>query len=306
MQIIAFHPIWYLFIQLVYYSNSTIVLTIKRQQMYLAKLVLAIIFTTAIVFGESVPTIHQVYQAAEAGNLNGAHQMIEQVLKAHPESAKAHYVNAEILVRQGDLSNAKSELSYAEKLQPGLPFAKPQAVQNLKQHLQSSTNTQMLPNPIGTTQPNNHSIPWTMILLGVGALLLIWLAIRAFTSRNTNYPTQYNSGGNGGNPNNSYGSNPGFGSAQPYPQQNSGLGGGIMSGLATGAAAGVGFVAGEELMHHFMDEPSASTRDISNNTPIVNNEPAYDMGGDDFGLEDSTSWDNSSSDTMSDSGDNTW
>jgi hypothetical protein len=270
--------------------------------MYLSKLVLPIIFTAAIVFAESVPTIHQVYQAAESGNLNGAHQMIEQVLKAHPESAKAHYVNAEILVRQGDLSNAQSELSYAEKLQPGLPFAKPQVVQSLKQHLQSSSNTQIVPNPLGATQPNNHSIPWTMILLGAGALLLIWLAIRSFISRNTNYPTQYN----GVNPNNSYGSNQSFGGAQPYPQQSSGLGGGIMSGLATGAAAGAGFVAGEELMHHFMDEPSTSTRDISNNTPIVNNEPAYDMGGDDFGLEDSTTWDNSSTDTMSDSGDDTW
>lgn len=275
--------------------------------MFLAKLILPIIFTAAIVFAESVPTIHQVYQAAESGNLNGAHQMVEQVLKAHPESAKAHYVNAEILVRQGDLSNAKSELSYAEQLQPGLPFVKPQAVQSLKQHLQSSTNTQMIQNPIGATQPNNHSIPWTMILLGgVGALLLIWLAIRAFTSRNTNYPTQHNGGGNGVNPNNPYGSNPGFGGAQPYRQQSSGLGGGIMSGLATGAAAGVGFVAGEELMHRFMDQPSANTHDNATNTPIVNNEFSYDMGGDDFGLEDSTSWDNSSSDTMSDSGDDSW
>lgn len=274
--------------------------------MFLAKLVLPLIFTAAIVFAESVPTIHQVYQKAEAGDLNGAHQMLEQVLKAHPESAKAHYVNAEILVRQGDLSNAKNELSYAEKLQPGLPFAKPQSVLSLKQHLQSST--QMVSNPIGITQPNNHSIPWTMILLGVGALLLIWLAIRAFTSRNTNYPTQYNSGGNGvnPNPNNQYGSNPGFGGAQPYPQQGSGLGGGIMSGLATGVAAGAGFVAGEELMHHFMDEPSTSTRDNSNNMPIVNNEPSNDMGGNNFGVEDSNSWDDSSSDTMSDSGDDTW
>ncbi len=265
-----------------------------------------------LAYADNVPTIHQVYQEAESGNLNNAHQMVEQVLKAHPESAKAHYVDAEILVRQGNLSDAKNELRKAEQLAPELPFAKPQAVQSLKQHLAVSSNIQMNTSTMGTAQSNNHPIPWTMILLGIGALILIWLAIRSFTSRNANYPSQYNGSSNGGssiysNPNHPYGPTSGFGGGQPYPPQSSGLGGGIMSGLATGAAAGAGFVAGEELMHHFMDTPSSSASSNNvNNTPIMNNEPSYDMGGNDFGLEDNSSWDNSSSDTMSDSGDDTW
>jgi hypothetical protein len=277
--------------------------------MSFSKIVTVLVLSGFLAYADNVPTIHQVYQAAETGDLNGAHQMVEQVLKAHPESAKAHYVDAEILVRQGNLSDAKNELTKAEQLAPGLPFAKPQAVQSLKQHLAVSSNVQMSTSPMGTSQPNNHPIPWTMILLGLGALIVIWLAIRSFTSRNTN---QYNGGNNGGNgaypnPNNPYGPTPGFGGGQPYPPQSSGLGGGIMSGLATGAAAGAGFVAGEELMHHFMDTPSSNANSNNvNNTPIVNEEPTYDMGGSDFGLKDDSSWDDSSSDTMSDSGDDTW
>ncbi len=279
--------------------------------MFFSKLVI-IVFATAMAFADNVPTIHQVYQTAKSGDLNGAHQMVEQVLKVHPESAKAHFVDAEILVRQGDLSDAKNELVKAEQLAPGLPFAKPQAVQNLKQHLQSPSNASLNPSIAGTTQPSNRSVPWMMIIMAVGAILLIWLAIRAFSSRNSNgYPAQYNGGnptsGINPNPNNPYGPNPGYGGGQPYPPQSSGLGGGIMSGLATGAAAGAGFVAGEELMHHFMDTPSSNSNSNNvNNTPIVNNEPSYDMGGNDFGVEDNSSWDDSSSETLSDSGDDSW
>ena len=258
--------------------------------MFFSKIVI-IGLVTVMAFADNVPSIHQVYQAAESGDLNGAHQMVEQVLKAHPESAKAHYVDAEILVRQGNLSDAKNELAKAEQLSPSLPFAKPQSVQSLKQHLQSPSNTSFNQAP----QPSNHSVPWMMIIMAVGAGLLIWLAIRAFSSRNTNgYPPQYNGGNStsGVNRNNPYG--------QPYPPQSSGLGGGIMSGLATGAAAGVGFVAGEELMHHFMDGSSSNNNSNNvNNTPIVNNNPSDDMGGNDFGLDDSSSWDSSSSDDMS-------
>jgi len=275
--------------------------------MFFSKL-LIIVFATAMVFAENLPTIHQVYQTAKSGDLNGAHQMVEQVLQAHPESAKAHFVDAEILVRQGNVSDAKNELAKAEQLAPGLPFAKPQSVQNLKQHLQSPSTSSLNSSIVEANQINNHSIPWMMIIMALCAVLLIWLAIRAFASRNTNgYPAQYNGGNptSGVNPNNPNGPS-GFGGGQPYPQQGSGLGGGIMSGLATGAAAGAGFVAGEALMHHFMDEPSTSTHDNTNNAPIVNNEPTNDMGGNDFGVNDNSSWDDSSSETLSDSSDDSW
>jgi Flp pilus assembly protein TadD len=53
--------------------------------------------------------------------------MMQQVLVAHPNSAKAHFVQAELSARQGNLARAQEELTTAEKLAPGLPFAKPES-----------------------------------------------------------------------------------------------------------------------------------------------------------------------------------
>ena len=61
--------------------------------------------------------------------------MITRVLKNHPDSAKAHYVAAEIDARQQNYGMARDELKEAEKLAPGLPFASAKSVQKLKLEL---------------------------------------------------------------------------------------------------------------------------------------------------------------------------
>jgi hypothetical protein len=38
------------------------------------------------------PTVHQIYEAASSGHLDQAQQMMDEVLRDHPNSAKAHYV----------------------------------------------------------------------------------------------------------------------------------------------------------------------------------------------------------------------
>src|SRR6266581_5885929 len=84
------------------------------------------------------PTLHQVYQAAQSGNFAEAQRMMDQVLRDHPNSAKAHYVEAELLAKQGHLANAEVELNTAERLAPGLPFASAQAVHELKSRIVAS------------------------------------------------------------------------------------------------------------------------------------------------------------------------
>src|SRR5689334_16353172 len=76
----------------------------------------------------SEPTVHQIYETASRGDLRGAQSMVDEVIRHHPQSAKAHYVKAELATRAGDAGTARSELQAAEKLAPGLPFAKPEAV----------------------------------------------------------------------------------------------------------------------------------------------------------------------------------
>ncbi len=68
------------------------------------------------------------------------------------------------------------------------------------------------------------------------------------------------------------------------------MGSGILGGLATGAALGAGMVAGEALAHRFMGGHPGE-----NVAPAVGGyvEPSLpnDMGGNDFGVADSSSWD---------------
>ncbi len=66
------------------------------------------------------PTMNQVYEAAAAGHLDQAQQMITQVLEHHPNSAKAHYVQAELFAKEGKTALARAELGSAERLNPGL------------------------------------------------------------------------------------------------------------------------------------------------------------------------------------------
>jgi hypothetical protein len=84
------------------------------------------------------------------------------------------------------------------------------------------------------------------------------------------------------------------------------MGSGILGGLATGAAVGAGMVAGEALMHNMLGDrhnssPSpAPGQGFQDNgfQPTPNNN--YDMGGNNFGVNDSSSWDDSSSSGGSD------
>lgn len=248
------------------------------------------------------PTLHQVYEAAQAGRMNEAEGMMQQVLKEHPSSAKAHYVDAELLAKTGHMSEAREEINNAERLEPGLPFAKPQAVQELKARVSGS---QMNISTASTPRSSQGGFPWGLLLLLIGVIALCALIMRAFINRNTSssnvYPAGYPSSApyNGGQP------YPGGGYAPMTPPA-SGMGSGIMSGLATGAALGAGMVAGEALMHHFTDGsnhgdavPSAQPMDTAWDTQ------PDDMGGADFGVADNSSWDDNS--TMADlSGGDDW
>src|SRR5476651_449623 len=96
----------------------------------------------APVLAATDPTIAQVYEAARAGHLDQAQQMMGQVLRDHPQSAKAHYVAAELYARGGDSPMARQELDTAQKLEPGLPFVRPESVQELRQELTQPLSVQ--------------------------------------------------------------------------------------------------------------------------------------------------------------------
>jgi hypothetical protein len=236
-------------------------------------------------FADADPTMEQIYTAAAGGHLDQAQQMITQVLADHPTSAKAHYVQAELYAKEGKTGLARSELGTAEQLKPGLPFANPRSVQELKAQLGLRTEGAMSPTVIRSVPAAPH-FPWgTVLILAavVGVLLLVF-------RRRNNYVQPYPAGGPGpgmGGAPGTYG--PGYG---PAPMGGGGVGSGIAGGLASGLAVGAGVVAGEELAHHFLDGGRSSGGVIP---PAEAGESGFsngDMGGSDFGVNDPGSgWD---------------
>jgi uncharacterized protein len=239
------------------------------------------------------PSLSQVYQAAESGNLTQAQRMMDEVLRTHPNSAKAHFVEAELLARQGRLAAAEAELNTAERLEPGLPFARPQAVGELKRRVASS---RALDSPGRAIAPATGSgISWTAVLLGAAIIALIFVVVRALRRSTATYLPAGSGTAYGAPAITGYGANapvqpPGSGAAGSMPPSGGGIGTGILGGLATGAALGAGMVAGEALAHRLGGGHSGV-----GGSPVPPDDVAQqvpdDMGGHDFGIADSSSWD---------------
>lgn len=259
---------------------------------------------------QSEPTLNQIYQTAQSGKLEQAQVMMQQVLVAHPASGKAHFVQAELFARQGKAAPARESLATAEKLSPGLPFAKPEAVQALRAQLAASSKPAAAnpaqararaPAADSYSPAPASSFPWGLALaLGGGAIgLAIFLTRRKPAQSFAPQPAYAGqgamAGGLSGAQGFGMGNNVGAGAMQaPYGQPaGSGLGGKIMGGVATGLAVGAGVMAaqaiGRSLMGSHDQGDRAADNLAGNDYQAVNSNP--DMGGDNFGVSDAGSWD---------------
>lgn len=263
-------------------------------------LVTSVMFAgTALAAGD--PSLHQVYQAAESGRLNDALSMMDQVLRDHPNSAKAHFVEAELLARQGRLAHAAAELRTAERIAPGLPFADAQAVDSLRQRISSSNSgARLIPGSYGTRSSPAGQFPLGLLLAGAALIAtVIYFARKMSQPSATVYPSAggpgYASRFGSGAPLQPAGA--GTGMAPMGQATGGGIGSGILGGLATGAALGAGMVAGEALMHRFADGGRQHDSGLSSYVPTSydGDVGTNDFGGNDFGISDGGSWDDSSS-----------
>lgn len=217
---------------------------LKSPAINLALLFLTLCHTTPA-FAEAEATMHQVYLAAESGKFNEAQSMMDKVLRDHPNSAKAHFVEAGLLAKQGLFSNAGVELNAAERLEPGLPFAKPEALQNLKSRIASASNGVMQPNINSARQGVPSSVknwlPPVLLILGIGLIVIIIGVMRRLKSMMISANSY---AGNTPGPNMPPAGASGAGSVMGQPATG-GMGSGMMGSLATGAAMGAGAVAGD-------------------------------------------------------------
>ena len=269
-------------------------------------------------WAQQEPTLNEIYATAQAGKLDQAQVMVQQVLVSHPNSAKAHYVRAELYARQGQAANARESLAKAEKLAPGLPFAKPEAVQALRTELAGGVSAnRVAPAAVGNAPvaynaaPSHSGGSWVLpVLLAAGVMVAAYFIFRRRAAPvqvvEPGYANPYNGGLSGpqtfGSPQpvNPYGPQPyGSGYNPAYGQpQGSGLGGKIMGGVATGLAVGAGVMAAEAIGRNLMGGHDTNRDPHSYGNPgadagytPIDNSINRDMGGADFGINGTSSWD---------------
>jgi hypothetical protein len=240
--------------------------------------------------------------------------MVQQVLISHPNSAKAYFVQSELYSRQGNATHAREALARAEKLAPGLPFAKPEAVQALRTQLSAKplpTTPSAGPSPsITPMAPASSSSSWGLpLVLAGGAIALGYFIFRRKPpTPSVQAPVYADQGGlsgpqtfgmAGGSGPVGVMQQPGYGQPAYGQPAGSGLGGRIMGGVATGLAVGAGVMAAEAIGRNLMgnhnqpNQAPGNSNNINNDYQPIASNP--DMGGQDFGVNDTSSWDDSPS-----------
>ena len=237
------------------------------------------------------PTIDQIHAKAVSGDIQGSLTMMEPVLKDHPNSAKAHYVEAELLAHAHRIGEARIELAKAQELAPGLPGVKPQSLSQLNAAL-NGTAGRVAGTGVAAPVPVQSSLPW-------GPIVVIGLAVFALLAilRRRSAPAYVQANGAAGYPAGMTGAPgpgyaPGYGGGMPMGGgMGAGMGGGILGGLASGVAMGAGVAVGEEVIGHMFGGHQSGIGGMGGGIA----DPNADMGGNDFGISDAGSWDDGGS-----------
>jgi hypothetical protein len=251
------------------------------------------------------PSVNQVYEAARAGHLDQAKQMMALVLAHHPQSSRAHYVAAEIDADMKNYGEAREELAKAEQLDPGLPNVNPHSVSELRREIgapappgQAAGQTRGSVAGIAASREPAKSFPWGFVAIVAAAVFVIWLLIRrrqAPVAGYGGYPP-------GTMPNTTMGPGPMMPPPGGFPSVMGG-GSGLVGGLASGLAVGAGIAAGEELVEHAFGGRGREGSNVvpehergAGNDAGSNVDPNADLGGPDFGVSDSGGgWDDGGS-----------
>jgi uncharacterized protein len=223
-----------------------------------------LLLASAAMAAPNVPSIEQVYQAARSGHLAQAEGMTREVLQAYPNSARAHYVMAQILAAEGRTSEARSFLATAERLKPGLPFANPQSVTNLERRINGD---RQLPE---VTHSGTNQFHWGWLLVGA---IVFFVLLRALRGRRP--APSYGDRGVSGGP------------VSPGPAMPGGYGGWGGGGLLSSVLAGLGFGAGAAAGERVIDRVMGGEQRSEPMQPEIQDPSSGsgNLGGDEFGVQ---------------------
>lgn len=214
---------------------------------------------------QALPHVDEVQAATQRGDYAGAEKMVREVLAARPDSARAHYLLAEILAHERQFKEAGEHASRARALDPAVKFTDPakfSAFEQLLQRQQAALPSAQVPAALGNAAPPNppnpstasaarsesHGVPvW---LLVVGAIAFIVLAMRWMSRRAAAPMPQPAMAGNG------YATGPTYGYGPGVPPAPASGGTGLMGvGLAAAGGVAAGMLA-ERLLHGGAEERS--------------------------------------------------
>jgi hypothetical protein len=234
------------------------------------KLVASLAFALVASAAWALPTVQQVEIEVQQGHTERAEGMMSEVVAAKPGSARAHYVYAEILARNGKFAKASEEEAKARQIDPNASFASPDRVQAFEQLLdreqRAASRTAQAPMTSGAQAPmtNSGMAPLRTAAPSPGIPSWLWLAMLAavafFLWRGFSRSRAAAAGawpGAGGVP------APGYGPMNPGAPYGPGVSGASSGLLGTGLAVAGGVAGGmllDEMLHR-------------------RNDPGFDRGG---------------------------
>jgi hypothetical protein len=108
----------------------------------------------------ALPTVADVEAQVQKGNYVQAETMMQEVVTAKPQSARAHYVFAEILAHNGRFSAATAEEARARHLDPAMKFSNPADVRNFEELLEKERRRAPSDGtPLGSLGPTVTALP---------------------------------------------------------------------------------------------------------------------------------------------------
>jgi hypothetical protein len=175
----------------------------------LATAFVSLMLVSAGVFA-AVPSATQVETAIQQQNWQKADTELQQVLQAHPDNARAHYLYGQVLDQQGRYADALKQIEQAKTLDPQVRFTDPGRFAQTEARVRSdaaragATQTNTTHNPfvqqssggdqqtaLATEAPQRHG-PSTGMWIGIAvviaaiALILRWTLRRARSQSDTN------------------------------------------------------------------------------------------------------------------------
>lgn len=248
---------------------------------FLVLLLLSITAATAY----ALPALSDVEHAVHRNDYVAAESMTREVVAAEPNSAKPHYILAEILAHEGKVNEARSQAAQAKQLDPGIHFTSPYTFARFEAELNGNSPTSRTPvAPRKSAEPSSEvgsSFLW--IVLIIGGLL----AFFAFRRRSAPPYGAYN------NPNAPMPGQPGYpgtpGYPPGYPPPGSGGGHSVAAGLGGLAAGMLAEHLIEGAIDHRHDGNGATfipSGDNSPNSETLEDRPIDFGSGGDWGSSD--------------------